>query len=99
MLQEYFGGDSEKFQENIKLLESYFNCWCHIDGYDSPSEFLSSSMSSTHEHGKIAVSKNKIDIFEDCLHSYADKSGRVRLFPLNRIVLLYAIICFLRTEV
>lgn len=54
-------------------------------------------MSHTHEDGKIVVdSANKIDIFEDCLHAYADKSGRQRWFPLNRIVLLYAVTNYLR---
>ena len=96
MLQEYFAGDPVKLRENVTLLETYFDCWCHIKGFNEPSEFLESCMSYEHESGKIVVdSRNKIDIFADCLHSYADKSGRIRLFPLNRIVLLYAIICFL----
>ena len=41
---------------------------------------------------------NKIDIFEDCLHAYADKNGRQRRFPLNRIVLLYAVTSYLRNR-
>lgn len=56
-------------------------------------------MSHQHEPGKILVEpRYKLDIFEDCLHSYADKSGRLRLFPLNRIVLLYSITVFLRNR-
>lgn len=79
------------------MMESYFDCWCDIDGYSSPADFLNSCMSYTHEERKIIVDKaNKIDIFEDCLHAYADKSGRQRRFPLNRIVLLYAITSYLR---
>ena len=99
MLQEYFGEDPNKTKDNIELLESYFDCWCHVDGFSGPLAFLESCMSYTHEPGKIIVdSRNKIDLFEDCLHSYADKSGRIRLFPLNRIVLLYAVISFLRNR-
>ena len=99
MLTEYFSGDKAVVQHNIELLEAYFDCWCHIDGFSNPTEFLQSFMSYTHEDGKIVVdTRNKIDIFEDCLHSYADKSGRLRQFPLNRIVLLYAITCFLRNK-
>lgn len=97
MLVEYFTGEKETVLHNIETLESYFDCWCRIDGFGSPKEFLQSCMSYTHEDGKIMVdSRNKIDIFEDCLRSYADKSGRLRLFPLNRIVLLYAVTCFLQ---
>ena len=99
MLADYYSGNIDKVRHNIELLESYFDCWCHIEGFDSPTEFLQSCMSHTHEDGKIVVdSRNKIDIFEDCLHSYADKSGRLRQFPLNRIVLLYAVTCFLRNR-
>jgi hypothetical protein len=99
MLTEYFSGDKEKVLKNINTLESYFDCWCNIEGYYSPESFLASCMSHSHEKGKIIVdSRNKIDIFEDCLHSYADKSGRLRQFPLNRIVLLYAVTCYLRNQ-
>lgn len=99
MLTEYFTGDRAEVLKNVKTMESYFDCWCHIEGYANPSEFLSSFMAHTHEDGKIVVdSANKIDIFEDCLHAYADKSGMQRKFPLNRIILLYALICYLRNR-
>ena len=97
LLAEYFTGNGTQVLDNIKTMESYFDCWCHIDGYSSPTDFLNSCMSYTHEERKIIVDKaNKIDIFEDCLHAYADKSGRQRRFPLNRIVLLYAVTSYLR---
>ena len=99
MLAEYFTGEKETVLHNIETLESYFDSWCHIDGFNNPTEFLQSCMSHSHEGNKIVVeSRYKIDIFEDCLHSYADKSGRLRQFPLNRIVLLYALTCFLRNR-
>ena len=34
----------------------------------------------------------------ECLHFYSDKSGRIRQFPLNRIVLLYAITIYLQHQ-
>ena len=37
-----------------------------------------------------------LNIFEDCLHAYSDKTGRIRQLPLNRIVLLYGITTYLR---
>ena len=97
MLLEYFTGETATVQKNIAILESYFDCWCHIDGFASPALFLESCMSHTHEPGKIMVdNRNKIDIFEDCLHTYGDMSGKLRQFPLNRTVLLYAVICYLQ---
>ncbi len=95
LLQLYFSSKNADAEENINTLESFFDCWLSIPGYTSPAEFLYSFMSSGHEAGKIPVAKDKIDIFEDCLHSYSDRSGKLRLFPLNRFALLYAIICYL----
>ena len=97
LLTEYFTGEANYVIQNVETMESYFDCWRHIDGYNSPTAFLNACMAYTHEDGKIIVDKvNKIDIFEDCLHAYADKSGRQRRFPLNRIVLLYAVTTYLR---
>lgn len=99
LLHLYFSADEEKAVANIATLEAFFDCWCKINGYDNPTEFLESFMSYTHACGKIVVdSRYKIDIFEDCLHFYSDKSGRIRQFPLNRIVLLYAITIYLQHQ-
>jgi len=99
LLHQYFSADGEDTLTNITTLEAFFNCWCNIDGFNTPTEFLNSFMSYSHETGKILVdTRNKIDIFEDCIHSYSDKSGRTRQFPLNRIVLLYAIATYLQHQ-
>lgn len=99
LLRNYFSGDPSKVKDNVETMESFFDCWCKIEGYSSPTDFLKSCMSNFSEDGKIVIDlRYKLDIFEDCLHAYADKSGRIRLFPLNRIVLLFAIICYLRNR-
>lgn len=97
LLQRYFSSKNADSIKNIEALESFFDCWCNIPGYDNPTDFLASFMSATHAPGNILVeNRYKIDIFEDCLHSYSDKTGRIRQFPLNRIVLLYAITIYLQ---
>lgn len=99
LLQRYFSASNPNAVTNITTLEAFFDCWCNIDGFSNPAEFLASFMSDYHEAGKIMVdSRNIIDIFEDCLHSYSDKTGRTRQFPLNRIVLLYAITVYLQHQ-
>lgn len=91
--EEFFSGNSETVLKNVEMLDSYFNCWCQIEGYDNPTSFLESYISYDHQDGKIVIdSRYKINIFEECLHSYGEK------FPTNRTVLLYAIICFLRNR-
>ena len=97
LLQMYFSSKCNNASKNIIILESFFDCWLNIPKYDSPSSFLNSFMSHKHEVGKILVEQRyNIDIFEDCLHSYSDRTGRIRQFPLNRIVLLYAITIYLQ---
>lgn len=97
LLQRYFSAKNPNAIQNVETLEEFFDCWCNIPGYDSPTEFLNSFMSGSHAPGKILVeNRYKIDIFEDCLHAYSDKTGRIRQFPLNRIVLLYAITMYLQ---
>lgn len=97
LLQRYFSSKCPDAIKNIETMESFFDCWCNIPGYDSPTSFLKSFMSNKHEKGKILVeSRFNLNIFEDCLHAYSDKSGRIRQFPLNRIVLLYAITAYLK---
>ena len=97
LLQRYFSLKCPDAVDNIETMERYFDCWRKIPGYDSPAEFLKSFMSNKHENGKILVeSRFSLNIFEDCLHTYSDKTGRIRQFPLNRIVLLYAITTYLQ---
>ncbi len=97
LLQCYFSSKNPDAVKNIETMERYFDCWCKIPGYDSPADFVKSFMSNEHESGKILIeSRFNLNIFEDCLHNYSDKTGRIRQFPLNRIVLLYAITTYLQ---
>ena len=100
LLKEYFSSESEQILDNIKTLEDFFDCWCHLDGAGKskkPRAFLERFISYKHETRKIKVeTRYNIDIFEDCLRSYADIiGGRNRKFPLNRIILLYSIVIYL----
>lgn len=97
LIKEYFSSQSEGVIENILLLEQYFDCWCTLRDIDHPGHFMSRYFSKEHQSGKIIVeSKNEIDIFGDCLRNYADIYGNGnRIFPLNRIILLYAVISYL----
>ena len=99
LLQQYFSAKCPDAIKNIETMESFLDCWCNIPGYDSPTDFLKSFMANKHENDKILVeSRYNLNIFEDCLHAYSDKTGRIRQFPLNRIVLLYAITTYLRNR-
>jgi hypothetical protein len=93
LLDLYSSSKSEDAEENIKMLERFFDCWLNIRDYSDSKDFLSSFMANTHEDGKILVkSGSDLNIFKDCLHTYPDRAK----FPLNRFVLLYAIITYLQ---
>lgn len=97
LLQRYFSSKCPDAIKNIETLERFMDCWCKIPGYASPTDFLKSFMANKHERGKILVeSRFSLNIFEDCLCAYSDKTGRIRQFPLSRIVLLYAITTYLQ---
>ena len=99
LLQTYFSAQNPEVYKNIKTLESYFDCWIDIDDYKNPAEFLGSFMSRTHQERKILVdNRYSIDIFKDCLQFNSDKADKKRQFPLNRFVLLFAIVCYLRNR-
>jgi hypothetical protein len=97
LLKEYFSGQDKDSLANIKRLEDYFDCWCNFKGDNTVDKFLDRFISYEHQAGKIKFEKRyTINIFNDCVCNYADISGNGnRLFPLNRIILLYAIICYL----
>ncbi len=97
--REYFSKDSENVENNILKLESFFDCWCNLGG-KTPTEFISQFISHEHEPGKIKIERRYLlDIFEDCMRTYADVSGNGnRSFPLNRIILLFAIVTYLQNK-
>ena len=97
LLKEYFSHQNENVLANVQTLEDYYDCWCDLYGANTPDIFLERFISWGHQAGKVKVQKKYgIDIFQDCVSSYADISGNGnRLFPLNRIVLIYAVIAYL----
>lgn len=97
--QEYFSKENENAIANIEQMESYFDCWCSLDGI-SPEDYISKFVSYEHEEGKIQIeNRYKLDIFGDCLRNYADVNGNGnRSFPLNRIILLFAFVTYLQNR-
>lgn len=94
LLNKYFSKDVENIESHIDTLEQYFDCWCSLENGLTPKSFLEQFISNNHEPGKIQF-RGDIDIFADCLNSFAESTGRNRRFPLNRVVILYAIISYL----
>ena len=99
LIEMYFSSKCSEAKENAITLEKFFDCWYQDLKNEKPNELASKFISYNHETGKIKIEKRyEIDIFADCLHTYADSTGRRRTFPLNRIVLLYALTIFLQNR-
>ena len=95
ILKLYFSKDIDGVDENIDFFEKCFDCWCTLQKKEGVRNFFKKYISTVHEEGKITI-ENKEDIFEDCLRNYVDiQNGGNRSFPLNRIILLYAIVVYL----
>ena len=97
LLKEYFSGQNKNVLANIQTLEEYFDCWSKLNGDNTPDKFLERNISHDHQAGKIKIEKRyAVNIFNDCVRTYGDITGNGnRVFPLNRIVLLYAVISYL----
>ena len=95
LVKTFFSKESANFNENVSVLEAYFDCWCDIE--EAPREFFESFIGNEHETGKVKIEERyNVDIFEDCLRNNGDWLGNGnRSFALNRIVLLYATIAYL----
>ncbi len=99
LINIYFSHNNPEVYNNISTLEAFFDCWCDMQriGFNSPTDFLDSIFTYGHSEGKISVeNRYALNIFDDCVHSYSDRSGRQRQFPLPRIVLLYSICMYLQ---
>lgn len=95
LLDEFFTEKNKAAENNILLVENFYDVWCNEKLGESPTEFLSKFIGTSHELGKITF-ENKPDLFDDCLRNYADvHGGRNRAYPLNRIILLYAVVTYL----
>lgn len=97
LVKRFFSANSEGVEENIKLLEDYFDCWCDFTNENTPAMFFASFSAKEHETGKIKIeNRYMLDVFEDCLRNNAGVTGNGnRAFALNRIVFLYAVISYL----
>ena len=100
LVKEYFSSENANVMANIETLENYFDCWSHFQGDDTPEKFLEKYISYEHQPCKIKIERRYvINIFKDCIGNYAKIFGNGnRQFPLNRIVLLYAIVLYLQNK-
>ena len=93
---DYFGMISlYQDEENEKLLEQYFDCWCTIKDIDA--YFKGYLAASVYETSKVKVYDWPINLFRDCCENYQGLGKRGSSFNMNKMIMLYAFI-FRNTE-
>ncbi len=98
LLKEFFtiqgDNDKETIIENVKTLESFFDCWLDNKQSIQIQNFFETFVSKDHSIGKIKTNYN-INFLEDCFRTYADIIGKNRRkFTLNQIILLYTFVLY-----
>ncbi len=95
LLDMYFSKENDSAEKNIITLESYFDCWCSLES--SIDSFFERFFAHEHTIGKVVIdSRYPINMFKDCLRTYADVMGNGnRQFSLNKIILLYSVVTYL----
>ncbi|KAA6329431.1 hypothetical protein EZS27_021768 [termite gut metagenome] len=95
LAEHLYGKTNEMALKNIEYLKNSFDCWCKID--KGIVNFFNNIFSqSTYESGKVKLYQNDLNIFKECCDNYGDLIGdRNRKFPLNKILLLFAINTYL----
>lgn len=99
LLGKYFTGKDAL--HNVNVLQRFFDCWIDTEqtkkGKDIDGFFNKFLCVGSHVEGKVKLPDGyAADLFKDCINDYSElRGGRNRKFPLNKIILLYAVIVYL----
>lgn len=90
-----YGAHNENAIKNIEYLRKSFDCWCNFDIEDFFKTYFSKEK---YEKNKVKLYQDDLNIFKECLDNYGEFIGRNRKFPLNKILLLFAINMYLQNK-
>lgn len=90
-----YSNENAKAEENILYLINAFDCWHKLDILKF---FETTFAKNEYQPGKVTIYQDDLNIFKECLDLYGEYSGRNRRFPLNKMLLLYAIITYLQNR-
>lgn len=95
LAQILYSSENKNAKENILHLKSSFDCWLNLNILDFFETIFSKH---TYETGKVKIYQEELNIFKECLDNYGEYAGRNRKFPLNKILLIYSIITYLKNK-
>jgi len=92
-----YAKESENAIDNIEYLINSFDIWHNLN--ISINDFFAKYfLSNTYEANKVNLYQDDLDIFKECIDNYGEYSGRIRKFPLNKILLLFSINTYLQNK-
>lgn len=91
--KELFGTDNPNAVDNVKFIESGFDCWVDVD-----METLFNGVLTVHatDNPRKCIVAEPINVFSEACRCYGDMMGRQRRFSIGRMVLLYAFVYYLQ---
>ncbi len=107
IIEKLFSINCENAEQNILLMERWFDLWVWYEGNNEEKEkndisaffddFISKDI---HQPNKILVERrddydNIPDLFHECCRNYGRKNGLRPMFPLGRSILLYSFLLYL----
>lgn len=96
LIKELYSNNVPDSIENLNFLKSAFDCWCGIN----IKEFFDSIFyTNSYEKDKTRLflkGTDSTNLFLDCCNYHAEftNNGRNRLFPLNSVLLFYAVLIY-----
>lgn len=93
--EKLYSNKNDNAQCNINFLKSVLDCWCNFDINDFFQTIFSCYQ---YQQGKVKIYQQELNIFKECLDNYGEYSGRNRRYPLNKTLLLYAVVTYLQNK-
>lgn len=91
---EYLFKDSEKTPALSKFIGLGFDCWLDVDIEHLFNTYLTTTPTASDPQKCVVAAP--VNVFAQACHTYGDMTGRTRLFPIGRSVMLYAFLYYLQ---
>lgn len=87
-------------KENLDFFEQALDAWCGLDIQAFYNEHFLDRYDnfSQYEPGKICIYTPNLNYFDECCTKYGEYKGNNRSFPLNDILMLYAVLYYLMNK-
>ena len=96
LAKQLYSKDNENSLDNLRFLESAFDCWCGIDIKKFFDDLFYTDLYSNGKTKLYITNEKEKNLFLKCsnCHGEFSNNGRNRLFSLNDMLLFYAVLIY-----